>query len=169
MAAQSFGKFKSIDDFLVHHASRRATEAADAERGLSFDEQVSRRRQQAPNIVEVAATLKQREGDDTSGAEHIQIFVTLTKLIQGGTAVDADIQRTIADGDDVFVAIRYGDSDGITQPIVGLVPGVALDLKGEYIPAAEAGAEGGRQVAVLHYTHHPVGFICVSEPPTCYQ
>ena len=169
MADRGFGKFKSVGEFLASRDAARAREASAAEQGLSFEERVQRRRQQTPNVVEVAATLKRRKADDTSGAQHIQLFITLTKLIQGDPAVDADIQRVLSDGEEVFVAIRTGDSEGITQPILGLVAGVGLDLKGEWIPRDQAGAVGGEHISVLHYTHHPVGFICVAQPPACYQ
>ena len=72
-------------------------------------------------------------------------------------------------GEDVFVAIRVGDSMGITKPIVGLEDGVGLDLKGEWIPKEKAFAHGGRALSVLHFTHHPLGFICVDEPAACFS
>ena len=169
MAGRGFGKFKSVGEFLASHAAAGGHAASAAEQGLSFEERAQRRRQQVPNVVEVAATLKRREGNDTSGAQHIQLLITLTRLIQGNPAVDADIRRVLADGEDVFVAIRTGDSEGIAQPIQGLVAGVGLDLKGEWIPRDQAGAAGGEHISVLHFTHHPVGFICVAQPPACYQ
>ena len=172
MAHGAFGRFSSISAFLAHDARERQRLAAAAERGLPFEEQVRQRRQQvASNVVEVAATLKQREATDTSGAEHLQLLITVTKIIQNASSasVAADVKRVLADGESVFLAIRIGDSEGITQPITGLVVGVGLDIKGEWIPKAQAGTEGGEAMSVLHYTHHPIGFICVEQPPACYQ
>ena len=32
-----------------------------------------------------------------------------------------------------------------------------------------ATAHGGKAMTVLHFTHHPLGFICVETPAKCYQ
>jgi endonuclease G len=75
----------------------------------------------------------------------------------------------LSDGEDVFLAVRVGDSMGITKPIHGLVAGVGLHVQGERIPRDKAFAHGGERMSVLHFTHHPLGFICVETPPECYQ
>jgi endonuclease G len=169
MANQSFGKFKSVGEFLESYKAAQEQERAEAEKELPFEERVRRRREQTRKVVEVAAKLRQREPDDTDGDQHVRLLITVTELLEGNPAVNADVERVVDAGDDVFVAIRIGDSMGITEPIQGLAAGVGLDLKGEWIPRDRAQAHGGRPMSVLHFTHHPVGFICVEEPAACYS
>src|SRR5262249_11345534 len=101
--------------------------------------------------------------------QHARLLITLSELLEGNPAVNADVERVLSAGENVFVAIRIGDTVGTTEPIKGLVAGVGLDLKGEWIPRDKAQAHGRRPVSVLHFTHHPVGFICVEEPAKCYS
>lgn len=130
---------------------------------------VRRCRQQTGSIVEVAAKLRERESDDTDGDQHVRLLITVTELLEGSTVVNDDVERVLNAGEDVFVAIRIGDSMGITQEILGLDAGAGLNLKGEWIPKARATAHGGRAMSVLHFTHHPVGFIYVDEPAAWYN
>lgn len=169
MANQAFGKFNSVGEFLASYKVAEERERVEAEKELPFEERVRRRRQQRRNVVEVAAKLREREPDDTVGDQHVRLLITLVELLEGDPAVNADVKRVLEDGEDVFVAIRIGDSMGITEPIQGLVAGVGLDLKGEWIPRQRAHAQGGRPMSVLHFTHHPVGFICVEKPTKCYS
>jgi len=169
MADQGFGKFKSVGDFLESYKAAEEREQAEAEKELPFEERVRRRRERTRSIVEVRADLRQREPDDTDGDQHIRLLITVTELLEGDPAVDTDVERVLDSGEDVFVAIRIGDSMGITETIEGLDAGAGLDLKGEWIPKAKAASHGGRAVSVLHFTHHPVGFICVDEPAACYS
>ncbi|HJZ53309.1 MAG TPA: hypothetical protein VKE74_00030 [Gemmataceae bacterium] len=171
MANQGFGKFKSVGEFLESYKAAEEREAAEAEKELPFDERVRRRRQREREraVVEVSATLRQREPDDTDGDQHVRLLITVTELIEGNPAVNADVVRVLDSEEDVFVAIRIGDSMGIMEPIKGLVAGVGLNLKGEWIPRDKASAHGGRPMSVLHFTHHPLGFICVEEPAQCYS
>ena len=99
----------------------------------------------------------------------MRLLITVAELLEGDTSVNADVQRVISSGEDVFVAIRIGDSMGITETIQGLVAGARLDLKGEWISRDRAQSHGGRAMSVLHFTHHPLGFICVEQPPRCYS
>ncbi len=60
---------------------------------------------------------------------------------------------------EIFVAIRFGDNEGLVDPIP-FVEGQLTRMQGEYINAAEAYAtEDNPGLAVLHFTHHPVGFV----------
>jgi hypothetical protein len=169
MADQVFGKFKSVGEFLESYKAAEELELAEAEKELPFEERVRRRRQQTRSIVEVAAKLREREPDDTEGDQHVRLLITVAELLEGNTAVNNDVERVIDSGEDIFVAIRIGDSMGITNTILGLDAGAGLDLKGEWIPKAKAQSHGGRAMSVLHFTHHPVGFICVDEPAACYS
>ena len=168
MADQGFGKFKSVGDFLDSYRAAEEAEQVDREAGLPFEEQVQQRRAlSGRNVVEVKAKLRQRTDD--GNVSHLELLITLTALTQGNPAVDDDIRRVLQDGEDVFVAIRVGDPSGITKPIVGLVDGVGLDVKGVWIPEDQAYAHGGKKLPVLHFTHHPLGFLCVDEPAACYS
>jgi endonuclease G len=169
MAHHGFGKFKSIDEFLESYKAAREQEQAEAEKELPFEERVRRRREQVRHVVEVAATLREREADGTGEAQHIRLRITVAQLLEGDPGVNADVSRVIESKDDVFLAVRVGDSMGISKPVEGLVAGVGLDVKGEWIPRDKAEAHGGEPMSVLHFTHHPLGFICVEKPAACYS
>jgi endonuclease G len=169
MADQGFGKFKSIDEFLESYKAAEKQEQAESEKDVPLEERVRRRRQQTRNVVAVSAKLRKQEGDGTGQSEHLQLLITITELLEGNPAVNADVERVLDSEDDVFLAVRIGDSMGITKPIEGLVVGVGLKVQGEWIPRDRAQAHGGRPMSVLHFTHHPLGFICVQTPPNCYS
>lgn len=53
------------------------------------------------------------------------------------------------------------DPTGLPREIQ-LSPGEIVEVEGEYIPAAQARAREGRtQLAVIHYTHAPCGYVAV--------
>jgi hypothetical protein len=90
------------------------------------------------------------------GANHQQFTVTIDKVLdfQGGN-------QDIA-GQTVFVAVRFGDTEGLDHEIEGLAAGTPIELQGEYISAADAyPTEDNRDpvLPVMHFTHHPVGFV----------
>ncbi len=59
----------------------------------------------------------------------------------------------------IFVAIRFGDNEGLVDP-VPFVQGERTRMQGEYIDAAQAyPTEDNPGLSVLHFTHHPVGFV----------
>ena len=169
MADQTFGRFPSVGEFLESYKAAEEREQAEAEAELPFDERVRARRQRERAVVEVSGALKHREPDDADGDKHVRLLLTVAEMTEGSPSVNADVQRVIDSGDDVFVAIRIGDSMGIREPIEGLVDGVDLNLRGEWIPKERATAHGGRAMSVLHFTHHPLGFVCVAEPAKCYS
>jgi hypothetical protein len=89
-------------------------------------------------------------------AEHQQFVVKIEKVLkfEGGT------QNLV--GTEVFLAVRFGDSEGLKQPIPGLQVGQPIEAQGEYIPEASAypTADNSNPILpVLHFTHHPVGFV----------
>lgn len=63
----------------------------------------------------------------------------------------------------VFVALRFGDREGLDHEISGLRPGMPIEMQGEYVASAQAykaqDNEGDPPLPVLHFTHHPLGFI----------
>jgi endonuclease G len=161
----SFGKFPSFSKFLdsLEADRQRANEAAEA--GLSLEARRSRRRQPARNVVEVSAVVLVHEPDDTDGDRHLRMKVRISEVVETDPDVDADLQRCFTTGDAVFVAVRIGDRMGILNPPVdGLNEGSALHLRGEWIPLESAQAHGGERMSVLHFTHHPIGFICTETP-----
>jgi endonuclease G len=58
---------------------------------------------------------------------------------------------------------------GILKPVPGLEKGRVAHLRGEWITAAQAHGHGGERLAVLHFTHHPIGFVCTEHPERCYS
>ncbi|MDF5730003.1 MAG: hypothetical protein PUP92_18820 [Rhizonema sp. PD38] len=102
----------------------------------------------------IAAVLSSGEGTDGGRHQHLQVHVDKTLEIQGA---NGDI-----DGQTLFVAIRFGDSEGIPTPIPNLEVQQPIEAQGEYIDAmrAEPGTDNRNPVLpVLHFTHHPYGFI----------
>src|SRR5208337_990760 len=110
MADQGFGKFKSVGAFLESYKAAEEREQAEAEKELPFEERVRRRRERTRSVVEVTATLHEREPDDTEGDQHVRLLITVTELLEGNPAVNDDVERVLNAGEDVFVAIRIGDS-----------------------------------------------------------
>jgi endonuclease G len=158
-----FGKFPSLEAFLTaYEADRRAREQV-AEAGFSFAARTARRRR-LRDVVEVACSIAEVKPADTRGAKHIQLHVVLTDIIESDADVHRDVRGHLASGDHVFVAIRYGDrQSGIEEPIADIVEGAVLRVRGEWITAERARAVGGARLAVLHFTHPPLGFVAVGE------
>jgi hypothetical protein len=46
---------------------------------------------------------------------------------------------------------------------------LAFCALGEWIPRDRAQSHGGEPMSVLHFTHHPLGSMCVKEPAKCYS
>ena len=165
-----FGKFENIDAFLESYKSVKArelsTEVESLPRGAQLD---FVRTTQDRDIVEVNATVKQHYPDEKGkGVIHYQLLIMVTSIRLSDPDIKKDIDRCLKSHEPVFVAIRYGDTAGISKPIQsGIEPGSKLDIKGEWIPKDKAYAHGGEKMSVLHFTHKPVGFICTSQK--CYQ
>lgn len=104
--------------------------------------------------------------DDLGGPKHQQLVIVTKRVLAADNRVKADVEASIAQAVEIRLAIRFGDGRGLTDRVPGILSGVALHLKGEWIPATEAHRVGGEPVAVVHYTHDPVGFICT--PLECF-
>lgn len=163
-AGSRFGQFPSLGAFLASYrdASARALER------MPVTEQLTALKK-SRDVVEVKARIAQREPDDTDpdGGTHYRLRLRITTILQSDPDVDDDLMRAQADGDAVFCAIRYGDAMGIRTPMQGLDDGAELHVKGEWITRANARSHGGEQMAVLHFTHHPLGFVCTDAQ--CYS
>ena len=166
--SQTFGQYTSFAKFVESYEAARQKEEQELERGLSMAERRERRRR-LRDVVEVDATIRDREPDDNDldGGKHYRLLVTLTKIVKSDPDVDGDLKRNLSDREDVFVAIRFGDRMGIIEPIEGLNDGAILNLRGEWITKEKARQHGGRFLSVLHFTHHPIGFVCTANK--CYS
>ncbi|WCM22222.1 DUF3465 domain-containing protein [Paraburkholderia bryophila] len=94
--------------------------------------------------------------DNHHGANHQQFVIRIDKVLKfdGGTANLV--------GTEVFVAVRFGDDEGLAHEIPGLQAGQPIEAQGEYIPDSSAypTADNDNPVLpVLHFTHHPVGYV----------
>jgi endonuclease G, mitochondrial len=162
-----FGTFPSIGDFL-----ERWEESRRSEPGVVAEEGAERRRPPAPaprnrRVVEVGAEVSRVFADDFSGAKHQQFTVKLSELLDVDDRVKNDVQAALDGGLEVRLAVRFGDSRGLPDRIPGIRSGVDLRIKGEWITADEAFGVGGERLAVLHFTHDPLGFICT--PVQCFN
>ena len=163
--AAAFGKFPSLSAFLESYKlakKKREMKTVLAGKPRESARKIKALQKKQLDVVEVDAQLKVREPDDTdaNGGKHYRLRVVVTKILKDDPDVSKDLKDAKAKACEVFVAIRFGDSMGILEPIKGLNPGAALHLKGEWIPKEKAQQHGGAKMSVLHFTHHPVGFIC---------
>jgi hypothetical protein len=90
------------------------------------------------------------------GADHQHFRVKIDRVIEfkGG---DQNLTGQV-----VFCAVRSGDSEGLGGEIPGLAVGQSIEMQGEYIDEREAYPlpdNSNPVYPVLHFTHHPVGFI----------
>ncbi|CAH2903017.1 MAG: unnamed protein product [uncultured Paraburkholderia sp.] len=94
--------------------------------------------------------------DNHHGANHQHMVIKIDKVLkfEGGT------QNLV--GIEVFVAVRFGDNEGLSEEIPGLQAGQPIEVQGEYIPEASAYPTDDNSdpvLPVLHFTHHPVGYV----------
>ena len=158
---QAFGKFESLGAFLESYKAAEKKSFKKTLKDMTVAESATAMKKQR-SVVEVNATIAVKEPDDTdaAGGKHIRMQIQLTKIVQNDAAVSADVKDALAKKRNIFVAVRFGDSLGIQENIPGLKNGATLHLRGEWIPADKAFAHGGAKLSVLHFTHHPLGFIC---------
>lgn len=163
--SKTFGKFPSLSDFL------ESCKAADKKRELKealaapvveAARKIRKKQQKPRDLIEVDAVLKRREPDDTdaTGGKHYRLRIGITRVRKNDPDVSADLLDAKKTGRDVVVAIRFGDALGIQEKVKGLTKGAGLHLRGEWITREKAYAHGGERMSVLHFTHHPMGFVC---------
>lgn len=164
-----FGKFRSIESFLASYVKSVGAERMEAMASMSLKKQAVYLQAIAfKDIVEINATILKKLPDDLKAPKHYQLTITLDKILNSPVPVKKDIQECLSKKLPVFVAIRYGDRDGLAEPIVkGMEAGNRLHLKGQWITRQKAYAHGGEKTSVLHFTHHPAGFTCTVEK--CYS
>ena len=162
-----FGSFPSLGDFLESYRAAEQAERAKALDGLT--PAAAQAALADRNVVEVNAKITVKEPDDTNahGGKHMRFIVHVTKILQSDADVATDLNAALTKTLDVFVAVRFGDSMGLPAVVPGLKSGTELHLKGVWITKDKATAHGGKKVSVLHFTHHPLGFICT--PAKCFS
>lgn len=163
-----FGKYASVEAFLAAYAdAKRASLQASIE-GLGLEAARSRmRRRKERDVVEVDASVVEYLGIEADGASHQHIMISVLAVNDTDPDVQRDIDRVITQQERVFVSIRYGDRQGLEEPVPGVEAGLSLRIRGEWIPKDKAYAHGGELLSVLHFTHQPIGFVCT--PDACYS
>jgi len=168
-----FGKYPSLSAFLAAYKAaenkKRAKEIeAQAPSIAEKVKKIKKIQQKQRDVIEINAILAVKEPDDSdpAGGRHVRLRVKVKKIVKNDPDVKKDVDDAKATARDVFVAIRIGDAQGIQEKINGLKTGAELHLKGEWITREKAQAHGGEKMSVLHFTHHPLGFICT--PVKCY-
>ncbi|WP_169725445.1 S53 family peptidase [Alicyclobacillus contaminans] len=106
-------------------------------------------------VIHISAIIRTVEPDETThGASHHHLLVTVENVLQARGVSANDIPA------ELFCAIRYGDSLGLPRPIPDLAPGQPMELQGEFVAVNRIYPSiGNPGDAVLHFTHHPVGFV----------
>ena len=163
---KKFGKFDSVEAFLSSYEATRLAEVARSEEGLGLEARREKRRKpKQRDVVDVDAEIIEKQKGDTNPKDgfHYHLKVKVTKVYLTDPDVDADLEAHLANGTPVFVSIRWGDRMGIPDRIEGLDQGTTVGLKGEYITADRAYAHGGEKLSVLHFTHHPLGYVIVGD------
>ena len=163
----SFGRFASFGEFIESYRLSQQRERGAMLKRLAPADALAAMRQR--DVVEVNATIRVKEADDTDpgGGKHHRLVVRVVKILRSDPDVATDLNKSLTRALDVFLAVRIGDSLGIANPISGLKVGLPLHLQGEWIPKDRALAHGGRRISVLHFTHHPIGFVCL--PKKCFS
>ncbi len=94
------------------------------------------------------------------GANHQHFTVKIDTVLK---LEGAQVDEPAITGKTVFVAVRFGDNEGLDAEIPDLREQTPIEIQGEYIALADAyptqDNEGPNKLPVLHFTHHPVGFI----------
>lgn len=161
-----FGKFHHIGEFLNSFKKSQNNEKLQHihdGQPKNAGAQAQELKKPIADLVEVQAVIEQDFGDQH---EHYQFYINITQLVtpSNDNAIDNDVRDCITHSSKVFLAVRYGDNEGLSQPIDGNInQGDKLHLKGQWITAEKAYAHAGEKTSVLHFTHHPVGFICTVE------
>ncbi|QMI05395.1 DNA/RNA non-specific endonuclease [Citrobacter sp. RHB25-C09] len=157
----SYGRFVSFTAFLDSWERMRAQLEAPTPDLATLEAKVKRRER---DVVDINAVIVEYSG---VAGEHQHAILNITAVNQNDPDIQADIQRVIKEREPVFLAIRVGDHLGLPVPVPDLARDVSLHLKGEWIPRDKAYNHGGEKMSVIHFTHHPLGFVCT--PTNCFS
>ncbi|AFZ38292.1 DNA/RNA non-specific endonuclease (plasmid) [Stanieria cyanosphaera PCC 7437] len=162
VAGHGFGRYTSISEFLDRWERRKQT-VDTAEESAVQKRTPPKPKKRERKIVEIEARVARVFADDLNGAKHQQFTIVPNKWISGTEAAKAEVEEARENGQEVRVAIRFGDSRGLADRVPGIRENVELKLKGEWISARDAFDVGGEDIPVLHFTHDPIGWICTSD------
>jgi hypothetical protein len=107
-------------------------------------------------LVHLKAVIKKVEHDEVdNGAKHMHFMIHQVTVLDIHGAAPASV------GAEIFCVIRYGDTIGLANRIPGLQSRQEIELQGEYIESNNAYLmlDNPNNDPVLHFTHHPVGFV----------
>lgn len=156
----SFGAFIKICTEGKHIVLERNSEEHSHEFERRMQDLLARRER---DVVEIEASVVEYKGLDSSGGDnHQHIIITVTKIINDDKDVASDLIRVQSNNEKVFLSIRFGDQMGLKKPLQNISPSTTLRLKGEWITKEKAYSHGGEKMSVIHFTHHPLGFVCVN-------
>jgi subtilase family serine protease len=106
-------------------------------------------------VVRVKAVIASVEPDVVQSGVHHHHLIVSNIQVEHIEGADASVVQPEA-----FVAIRYGDKYGLQGPIPGLAAGQPIELQGQYVPINQTyPSVGNPGDPVIHFTHHPVGFV----------
>lgn len=109
-------------------------------------------------VVHVKAEITKVYPDaEAKGAMHHHFFIMIKQVI----SVKGNDPSVVAMEKEHFVAVRYGDRLGLSEPIQGLEAGQPIELQGEYIDENHVYASPDNRDGepCIHFTHRPVGFV----------
>jgi endonuclease G len=159
---KGFGQFDNFEAFLEFYTRARAIEEKqqEAEIGLEARRKKMRQRRQR-DVVEIEVSVVEYLGLDNEGGDrHQQAILNVTEVIEGDPDINDDLQRVIKERERVFLSVRFGDRMGLPRPVPGMRDGSELRVRGEWITKERAYSHGGEKMSVIHFTHHPLGFVC---------
>jgi endonuclease G, mitochondrial len=168
-STSGFGQFESFEAFLESYSKSQAIadKLEEPEIGLEARRTKMRKRRER-DVVEIGVTVVEYLGIDNNGGDrHQQMILNVTKVIEGDPDIENDLQRVINGSERVFLSVRFGDRMGLPTSVPGIENGSTLRVRGEWITKDRAYSHGGEKLSVIHFTHHPLGFICVAEQ--CWQ
>ena len=133
----AFGKFPSLSAFLESYKTANKKKILKSlltgPPSLSLKKIKAQQKKKPRDVVEVEATLKLQEPDDTdpSGGLLVRLRIVVTQIVVDDPDVSKYLKDAKAKAREIFVAIRSGDSMGVQEPMKGLKVGAALKIKGE--------------------------------------
>jgi hypothetical protein len=120
-----------------------------------------------PHTTEVKAVVLGLAEDSIGGHYHTTIYTYppprhMHFMVEVREIIHAPANKLpLSVGDDIFVAIRFGDGEGLSGHIPGLQVKDEIMLRGDFLGQTESFQHRGREkgMPVLHYCHHPHGYV----------
>lgn len=164
-----FGRFPSFEAFLESYTRAETFREEEETAALGLEARRERLRgRRERDVVEIEAVVAEYLGiDSAGGVRHQQMILRVIQTIEGDADVNSDLDRVIAEQERVFLSVRFGDRMGLPNAVPGIANGSTLRLRGEWITCDRAYSHGGEKMSVIHFTHHPIGFVCNVE--RCWQ